>query len=301
MAQQDDEVASESVVLSVPGGARSRADEWALVLASQGVRARVEVGASGYAIRLTASERPYAEQVLADYQRDVVLAPDDAQSEDNASESLGDPGLIGGMVAVVLIAIHLAVAGRTDVYAAGSADGAHIAAGQWWRAGTALCLHADFVHVLGNALFGAYFLTALGRSLGGGLALALVIASGAIGNLLNAALRSESHDSIGASTAVFGAVGLLVGLALARRRRAGLRGRRMLAPIAAGLGLLAMLGVGGARVDVGAHLAGLLVGVALGAAAAPLAKRRPPPSAQLAIGLAGAFFLAQCWALALTR
>ena len=63
------------------------------------------------------------------------------------------------------------------------------------------------------------------------------------------------------STAVFAAVGILCGCNL---RRFTLRG--VLLPLGAGVGLLAMLGSSGDRTDLGAHLWGLLVGLACGIA-----------------------------------
>ena len=77
-------------------------------------------------------------------------------------------------------------------------------AGELWRAVTALCLHADLAHLTANALFGSFFLAAAGRSLGAGLALALVTLAGAGGNAVNAVAH------------LFGLlVGVLLGLATA--------------------------------------------------------------------------------------
>jgi membrane associated rhomboid family serine protease len=299
MSERSDDTPAGAEVLPVPGGERSRADEWALVLASQGVRCRVGPHDGGYALHIATAERHYAETVLDEYLRENPSG-DDPESTP-AAEPLGEPGISGVVAAFVLIGLHLGFSGRPELYAAGSADATRIASGEWWRSVTALCLHADLGHVIGNSLFGAYFVTAVSRTLGGGLAIGLIMLTGAVGNLLNASLQGPGHISVGASTAVFGAIGMLSGLALARRRRMGLHGRRLWVPLAAALGLLAMLGVSGARVDVGAHLFGLLVGGVLGAASAPLAARRPRLLVQIAAGLATGILIAQCWALALGR
>ena len=79
--------------------------------------------------------------------------------------------------------------------------------GELWRAVTALTLHADGAHVAGNAVLGAVFGSAVSRSLGPGVALAWVIAAGTLGNFINAWKHTDSHVSVGASTAVLGAVG----------------------------------------------------------------------------------------------
>jgi membrane associated rhomboid family serine protease len=132
-----------------------------------------------------------------------------------------------------------------------------------------------------------------------GLGLLLVVASGALGNGLNAVANGHGHDSIGASTAVFGAIGILAGMALARRNRAGQSGARLLLPVGAGIGLLGMLGMGGVRVDVFAHLYGLLAGGLLGIGASLAAPGRPPPRIQLALGLCAVALVAICFALVL--
>src|SRR5437870_5413008 len=82
-------------------------------------------------------------------------------------------------------------------------------------------------------------------------------------NLATAAVRRGRHLSVGASTATFAALGILAGLQVVRRFRHGARGRRAWLPLAAGLGLFAMLGVG-EHADVLAHLFGLGVGAVVG-------------------------------------
>ena len=101
----------------------------------------------------------------------------------------------------------------------GSADADRILHGELWRTVTALTLHADLAHVLSNAIGITVFLGALSSIMGPGLSSALVLLAGAGGNLANALIHGSSHVSIGASTSVFGAVGMLGGLGLARRGR----------------------------------------------------------------------------------
>jgi membrane associated rhomboid family serine protease len=136
--------------------------------------------------------------------------------------------------------------------------------GQWWRLVTGLTLHADPVHVMGNVVIGGIIIHFLCKILGSGLGCLLVLFAGIMGNSMNIFLRGEQHLSVGFSTAVFGAVGILTGLELKRQKK--LRG--ILLPLGAGGGLLAMLGSSGERTDLGAHFWGLVVGAAIGALAA---------------------------------
>jgi len=129
-------------------------------------------------------------------------------------------------------------------WAAGSQGS--IVHGQWWRVVTALTLHSDFMHVTGNAVAFLVFLSALGRWLGGGLALFATLLAGATGNLVTAFVYGNPHNVVGASTATFAALGLLGGLQFLRRYSARTVGRfkRAFLGVAASFGLFAMLGTG---------------------------------------------------------
>jgi len=147
----------------------------------------------------------------------------------------------------------------------GIADGAAILRGQWWRAITALFLHADGPHLAANLATGLLFASFLIPRLGSGITWLAILLSGALGNALNAwGYRGESHLSLGASTACFGALGILVGAELfSRWREPETRSRwQLILPIGAGLALLAFLGVGEEErhVDYMAHAWGFFAG-----------------------------------------
>ena len=148
----------------------------------------------------------------------------------------------------------------------GRADANLIRAGEWWRTITALTLHADGQHLLSNMVIGGYFVVRLCRMLGGGLGWSLILWSGIIGNAINAMMHVSGHRSIGASTALFGAIGVAGMIGLMRHRR--IKSRYSVLPFAAAVGLLAMLGAGsGGAIDIGAHLFGFASGLILGAGA----------------------------------
>ena len=181
----------------------------------------------------------------------------------------------------------------------GGSNAARLADGEWWRAVTALTLHADFPHILGNAIVLLIFGTGLCALVGPGAGLWLMLLAGAGGNLLNGAFRGAPHDAVGASTAIFGSVGALAALQVIRRHRgAPITAWRAWAPAAAGLALLGFLGTS-QRADVLAHLFGFGVGAALGAA---LVLVRPQPlgvGAQLTLSIAAVVAVMISWLLAL--
>ncbi len=181
-----------------------------------------------------------------------------------------------------------------DWVALGAADSGRIMAGEWWRLVTALTLHADWGHLSGNLALGGVLIVFLCREFGSGLGWSLLLGAGILGNLANAWLHSPGHSSVGASTVVFGAVGILAATSLIR---SGLRRQvRRALPVAAALALLALLGTEGKNTDLGAHLFGFLSGAGLGVAAEWLVARRGRPgrglNALLALACVGAVAVA---------
>ena len=195
---------------------------------------------------------------------------------------------VAAAVVYALVLVAFDVASRRNAFGldwwhAGVADAALIQAGAWWRAITALFLHADALHLAGNLIFGAAFGVMLAQSVGFGFAWLGFVVTGGIGNGLNAVLQSPSHASIGASTAVFGMLGVQVAHDWVRRRQLHHNLFRRWAPIAIGAALLAWLGGDGRqidpsafpetlhpldaalpKIDVGAHVLGFAVGLTFG-------------------------------------
>ncbi len=239
---------------------------------------------------------------------DRALASLSAYDRENPQKlaERGEPMASGSLVAGVAVGLTLLIFYSITVqwlpalswFARGAADADQILHGELWRTVTALTLHADVAHVLSNAVAAALFLSAVSSIVGAGLGGALVLLAGAGGNLVNALLHGSAHVSVGASTAVFGTVGLLGSLGLARRRRSALSRWRAWLPVAAALALLGMLGSSGQRVDIWAHLFGLLVGAALGLIIGLVAPRAPGFRIQWACGTATVVTLIYCWTLA---
>jgi membrane associated rhomboid family serine protease len=179
-----------------------------------------------------------------------------------------------------------------------------VAGGEWWRAVTALTLHRDLAHWGANFATAGVFAWFLAGRLGGGLAWAAIVASGVIGNGINAAFYGEAgHASIGASTAVFGSIGALIAVQWGARWARGRRSKRWewIVPLGAGLAFLAFLGAGDPenpwdRTDRLAHLWGFAAGLLVGF---PLAwVRRVPRGVNRACAWATPVAVAACWWIA---
>lgn len=189
----------------------------------------------------------------------------------------GWPGVVVWVVVLVAAAV-LATRQQfgLDWYARGSADAGAIVNGEYWRTVTALMLHGDVVHLLGNLLFGSFFGYFAGRYLGDGLGWFVILLGGVIGNWLNALAQSALHRSVGASTAVFAALALLAAWRWRRGFAPNTSWRVRFAPLYAGVALLAFTGTAGESTDLGAHLFGFVVGGVLGLVATAVAQHVGP-------------------------
>jgi len=287
----------DEIVLRIVGKLEL-AEEWALVLVAEQLSPSVRRTPEGFVLSVPRDEAERATSVLSAYERENRKQEPPREEERGASGHAS----AGLTVSGALLAFFLATGPRgpgLPWFERGSADAERILHGEPWRTVTALTLHADLGHALANALAGALFLGAVCAALGPGFGCALVLLSGAGGNLINALVQGSHRVSVGASTAVFGAVGVLSGLGVARRQRRRPRERRAWVPIAAGFAILAMLGTAGARVDPWAHLFGLLTGAALGIPVGFAVSRPPARSVQWILGVAAIAAVLYCWARAL--
>ena len=182
-----------------------------------------------------------------------------------------------------------------DWFEAGKLDGALFRAGEWWRPITALTLHGDAGHLFGNLIFGSLFGYAAGQLLGSGVAWLSILAAGAVGNALNAFIQGPEHTSVGASTAVFAALGIVSAFVWRHQSRVGRGWAHRWAALIAGGVLLTLLGVGDEHTDIVAHLTGFTSGVVAGWLWGMLGHRAPALMIQRTCGLAAAALLTVAW------
>jgi membrane associated rhomboid family serine protease len=273
-----------------------RAEECAVVLASNGIVHRLETTGAGWMLMVATRDAGRASNALVEYDRENRDEP----PSDSAPPPYGTTW-IGGLIAALLVGFF-AVTGPREPnvwFDRGNAAAQPILSGEVWRTVTALTLHADLAHVLSNAIACLVFVTAVAWWLGPGVGTWLVLLAGAGGNALTALVHGSSSISVGASTAIFGALGILAARQfVARRRRSRASGHKGWVVIAASLALLGMLGTGPGS-DVLAHVFGLLVGGLLGIGPA-LAQRRPlGRSSQWLLALAAGALVLACWRIAL--
>jgi len=197
----------------------------------------------------------------------------------------------------------------------GEADAARILAGEWWRCLTAATLHADDAHLLSNLVSGYFILNLLNHRIGIGTLMLLSTLAAGVDNFLVALASGPGHVSLGYSSVVFCALGLLAGVEtwnLWRRRRehAVRQGKRpgdgairftqlrRLSPLISALFVAVLVGIG-EGVDVKAHFYGFGLGAALGLVTPLLPRRLSRPGAQAGLAAATFALYACAWILAI--
>jgi membrane associated rhomboid family serine protease len=298
---------------------RRKSREHALVLQAMGIPHGTMPAEGLFLLLVRSDDAERAREQIERYDRENVGWPPREEAPATISDGVRAAVVYAVAIAVFFVLDHRRLFG-VDWWEAGAAKCASIRGGEWWRAVTALTLHTDLSHLAGNTVFGALFGVLLARGLGSGIAWAGFVAAGAIGNLVNAVIEPPSHVSIGASTGVFGALGIQVAFEWMRRRETRVPAWRRLAPIAMGLVLLFWLGFGGGsasefdtaretskkiaeitgKVDVMAHVTGFAAGLALGTGLGAARKRiRLRGRWQIGLGVGALAAVAGAWALAL--
>ena len=242
--------------------------ELALVLQSRGIPSRQVQDTGGYVLLVLAQHAGIASNELVAYQSENA-----GRGKAVAQELSPRAGRLEACGYAIVMAVFYAADKYRffglDWLAQGRTDSRLGFAGNLERAVTSLTLHADLRHILSNIFFGALFSVLLSQAVGAGAAWLGIILSGFLGNLLSVWVSSPegavAHTSIGASTMVFGTLGMLAAYQWRVRNRANL-GLKQWAPLIAGTVLLGFFGFGGgARTNYMAHLTGFVSGAVLGA------------------------------------
>lgn len=250
----------------------NQANSYGLVLSSSGISHRVREGEGGWQVWVHEGDYKEALKTIDQYleeNRDSLPADQPLYHEYHRRT------FTGLWVSAILLACHVAFTMGNDSRAFISTYGSsarHILRGELYRPVTSLMIHASPLHLAGNMVGIGLFGTAVCTITGWGVGWLLILATGIVGNLVNAVLYKTGHLSVGASTAVFGAIGILAAYQFIKKYR--LPGQRMKAwlPLGGGLALLGILG-SGQHVDVMAHLLGFVAGIVLGTLYALYVKR----------------------------
>lgn len=258
--------------------------EPSLVLQARGVPHAIEELSDRSALVVSGEHADAARRELE------VYAVEREEEEERVARKIDLPILSGGVsgtasYALAMVAFFVLERGDAidpHMRLQGMSIAGAVQEGEWWRSFTALTLHGDVFHLAGNVLIGSLFILFCCQSLGTGVGLWAVLLAGFLGNHLEAQFRPPEFSSLGASTAVFGAVGVLCGTRWRLLRLEGEGRMRQIAPIVVGLILLSFLGLSGDRTNILAHCTGLLAGVILGGSLGVVVPKLAPPTPETA-------------------
>jgi len=270
------------------------AETYALVLASSAIAHRTRKGPQGWELIVETEDFETAFEAIREYlveNRQAVPVPGGIPAAVYQRNFSGIWVALGLLVCHLTVVTHLESATIVKTF---GASARHILDGEYYRCVTALMLHGDVTHLVSNMVGIAIFGTAVCAVTGLGVGWMMILMTGLIGNFLNALLYQTEHLSVGASTAIFGAIGILGAYQFMRRfRQPGQRLKAYL-PLGAGLALLAFLGAG-ARSDLMAHLFGFAVGIAAGGIYGSTVKQPLPKSTQNGFLVTAAVIVAFAW------
>ncbi len=234
--------------------------DWSLVLASQGIEATILNVESMWGLEVAERDLEKAQSHLRQYTLE--------NRGWRWKQRFPGSGLLfhwGSLLWVVAISVlyYWSMVRFPQLPELGMMDNVAVRKGEWWRIFTAVTLHADLMHLAGNATTGAILLGLAMARYGFGVALLAAFLAGAAGNAAGLWFFADHHQSLGASGMVTGALGLLAvqSLSLWRRFRPG---QKMLMR-GAGAAILLLILIGfSPGTDVIAHVGGFMAGAILG-------------------------------------
>ena len=288
---------------------RRSCEERALVLLAVGIESVVTFAGARFILWVSEGDAPRALAHLRQYESENRPAPPPPPPRPLYPNAWA--GCLGYVFCLMGVAYALS-AGlvRLDAFDVGDLHAARVQSGQLWRAWTALTLHLDGAHLAANLGAGVWFGYLAARQIGVGSAWFLIVSGAALANLFEGCFASPDHASVGASTAVFTALGLMSAYSWRERFQLPQRWARRWGPLIAGVILLGWTGSGGSseeggsagaeNVDIIGHIAGFVVGIMLGATAAlPWWRRLLDRVPQWLAGAAALASIMIAWAFAL--
>lgn len=241
---------------------RKRADLIVLILASQNIKCQTDKTENGFRIFVQNDKVEMALKMVELYDSENKFfrlkyhLPQIPLSSFNSFPAF----ILMGVLCLIHFAVRHHDVHDEFVLQYGS-SALYILQGELNRVITALFLHADAGHLLGNLAGTLIFVAPLFSITGYGSGPFLLLLSGLTGNLINAYLYRTAHLSIGASTSIMGAVGLLAAWQYVNKKRQ--ISLHSFMPACAAAILVSLLSQG-EKTDVWAHILGFLSGIIYG-------------------------------------
>jgi rhomboid protease GluP len=249
-----------------------------LILASAGISCQITGQPDNWTVSVHPDDIKKALEEIEKYFQENRAIPDEADAWSGIPHQIlaGIGAALGLLAGHIFMLHHGGIPFFAEKYGASASA---ILNGEIYRTVTALMVHADSVHLAGNMVALALFFAVVCSVQGFGVGFFCLLASGALGNYITALLYRTAHLSIGSSTAVFGAVGILIAHQTFNSFRGARQRFKVWLPLGGGLCLLGLFSEG-AHTDILAHLFGLGSGMAAGCIFEFLSIKPPGPLIQ---------------------
>ncbi|MCP4748846.1 MAG: rhomboid family intramembrane serine protease [Desulfobacteraceae bacterium] len=275
------------------GLSETQARTYELVLKAMAIPHHVYRKRSGRVIEVSSGQRRAAVKAIRLYR---IENPESITAQPENRLSIAKTYSAIYFVAA-LVTIHAAVYDgyeRKVFFDTYSADAASILKGQVYRCVSALLFHIDWAHLLGNTAGLLIFGTAVASLCGWGIGWLMIVSAAAMANLITALWYGSNHSAVGASTALFAAVGICSVISLSLRINRKEDYKRAMLPLMGGMAFLAYMG-SSPNSDLAGHLFGFISGLAAGAVYALFFKHPARWPWQSAAMLATFILIAGSW------
>jgi membrane associated rhomboid family serine protease len=283
--------------VAIPVRSQRQAMDWSLVLVSQGIDTAIEGATPEHGWQLVVSSPDYdrALAALYSYRRE--------NRQRIWHQKLPWTGLLFDWHAVAWFILLIIVFVASDhanslLREAGIMDATAVRRGEWWRLFTAVMLHQDVQHLIGNVTTGVLLLGLAMGAFGAGHALLASFLAGAGANVIGLLIYTAPHRGLGASGMVMGALGLLAVHSLTLLR-SGINARQLILRAFFGAVLLLVLFGFHPETDVIAHVAGFIIGACLGGLLALFPRSATDETSHRISEVLCGLLVALCWWLAL--
>lgn len=239
----------------------ARTDLVVLILSSQEIRSNIKYRTDTFDILVSPVDISKALRAVTTYDRENKFFRTRLQQSDLKLSSFKSYTAFAIMILISVIHILCIEYGiHEQIILRFGASSFFIQQGDTFRAVTALFLHTDTSHLLGNIAGMLIFAAPLISVAGFGKGSFLLLASGTTGNLITAWMHQTVRISIGSSTAVMGAAGLLAAYQMTQKKSFSIN---IFMPLLAAATLVGLFSQG-ENTNLSAHVFGFLSGLVFG-------------------------------------
>lgn len=236
--------------------------EWSAVLGAADVDYELAKVDGQWLITVIGEKQLIAMNQLCEYEHECRYWPPKITLDCAGDDGVDNSSLYAGILLLCFFLITGPYDSDVNWFYLGRGDVEKMKSGELWRAITALTLHSDVSHIIGNIIGCIFLCGAVCQYLGSGVGWLLILLSGSVANLLNTIIHHPPYLYVGASTAIFAAIGILGLFQTIRLYRHVYTNKRYL-PLLAVIAIFSVMGTG-PKADIMGHFMGAICGIFFG-------------------------------------